>query len=115
MSDALIYESALIEELIARKEMSAEVWAREFMVAALRTPEMIKDAETMVSVFAGALMVGYDRGRTLASRPAPDEPTLKLAIAALEAQRPTGEALGLHGWFTSAIDQLRAAAGMPDA
>lgn len=56
-----IYESATIERLAAGGEFSADIFAREFVAATRRTPEMPVDHETMVSWFAVALMNGHDK------------------------------------------------------
>jgi hypothetical protein len=109
--DEQIYEADLIESLAVRKETRAEVWAREFMIAALRTPEMVKDAQTMLSVFAVAIQAGFERGRHY-SVPSGIEPrSVTLAVAALEAQAPIAIAAGIHSsHFDAAIAQFRAAA-----
>jgi hypothetical protein len=69
-----IYESAAVERLAAAREFNAAVWAREFVTAAARTPEMVRDEETMLSWFAVAIMNGHARAsRAASSRTQPTE------------------------------------------
>lgn len=58
-----IFESDALELLAARNEQDAQVYAREFVAAVGRTPELATDVESVRSWFAVAFMAGFDRAR----------------------------------------------------
>lgn len=57
-----IYESEAVELLNVLGEFDGRMWARRFIEAVKRTPEVAVDEESMVAWFASAIMVGYNRG-----------------------------------------------------
>lgn len=73
LDDPNIYDSEAIEELALVGEVDATVWARHFVAAVIRTPDIATDEATMVAWFAVAIMSGYDHGEAIGVDSAPSE------------------------------------------